>query len=88
MYSFTLSGFALEVLVQIYLAELLGNPIKKSHGWCTARGNSIDIVKEVLINSGLVEEADGCFLTKKAGQKIILLFWQKVLSDKLFEFIN
>jgi len=88
VYSFTLSGFALEILVQIYLAEISGNPIKKYHGWCTARGNSIDVIKEVLIADNLVQEIDGCFLTEEAGRKMVLLFWQKMLTYKLFEFIS
>jgi len=83
-----LPNFAMETLTQIYLAEEAGNPIHKSHGWCTARGNSISSIKEVLIPNNLVKEVNGNFLTTRAGQKVVLSSWLKIITKNLPGFIN
>ena len=78
---FGLSSFALEVLVQIYVAEILGQPIEKSHGWLTARGNSIDVIWSELISRCLIREEGGYFLTEDDGKKVVLLIMAKIEEE-------
>ena len=74
-----LSSFAIEILMQIYLAEQLGSPIKKSHGWCTARGNSIDAIREILIPKNLIEQKEEHFVVTSLGKQIVLSVIQRIL---------
>ncbi len=74
-----LPSFAIEVLMQIYMAEQLSNPIKKSHGWCTARGNSIDTIREILIPKNLIEQKGEYFVVTSFGKQIIMSLIQHIL---------
>lgn len=75
----SLPSFAIEILMQIYLAEQLGDPIKKGQGWCTARGNSIDAVREILIPQNLIEQKEEHFVVTSVGKQIILSVIQHIL---------
>ena len=77
---FGLPIFALEVLMQIYFAEMMGYPIKEGHGWITARGNSIGIIQDELIPRGLVRKEGSCFLTTIKGVKMIPLILQESIK--------
>ncbi len=74
-----LPSFAIEILMQIYLAEKLGNPIKKSHGWCTVRGNSIDAIREILIPKNLIKQKEEYFVVTSFGKQIVLSVIQRIL---------
>ena len=74
-----LPSFAIEILMQIYLAEQLGDPIKKSQGWCTVRGNSIDAIREILISQNLIEQKEEHFVVTSVGKQIILSVIQHIL---------
>jgi len=77
---FGLKRFKLEVLLQVYLAEILGHPIKEGHGWITARGNSICAIVDELIPRKLVEKFNGGFITSDDGKEMATLILQEIVE--------